>query len=230
MTVFKELKKLNSFKSVRRKNPDPLCHRPLKDNRLISKFIGYWEDAPRFSWPDQNWYTGTGLHYSELCDVRPIEQQICGNPNGRPDYQDTMLYDQEVVPGLLDGFGPFSTVRSKITQISNRSLDAAIAGQIGWHKDESPYEVLRVIVTLQSDLTYHFQIDNMSPVPLMPGHAYAFDQSKYHRVYSYEPSDLARVHLVLSFVTWFDKTSEGWKPNAFFGQRHPLDLFDLIDL
>lgn len=204
--------------------------RPLKNNNLIPKFVEYWKDAPRFSWPDQHWYTGTGLHYSDLCDVRPIEQQICGNPNNRPDYQDTMLYNQEVVPGLLDNLGPFSTVRSKITQISNKSLDAAFAGQVGWHKDESTYEVLRVLIPLQSDLTYFFQIDNMSPISLMPGYAYAFDQSKYHRVYSYEPSDLDRVHLVLSFVTWFDKASEGWKPNAFFGQRHPLDLFDLIEL
>ena len=141
-----------------------------------------------------------------------------------------MSYDQNLCPDLLKGLGPFPTVRCKITQMSNKSLAAALSSQQGWHRDESPYEVLRVVVPLSSDNTYFFQLDNLAPEALIPGYVYAFDQRRYHRVFSNEPSELDRIHLVLSFVTWFDQTGDGWKPNSFHGRRHPLDLFDLIEL
>jgi hypothetical protein len=87
---------------------------------------------------------------------------------------------------------------------------------------------LRVIIPLTSDLTYNFQIDGHHPVSLIPGHAYAFDQSRYHRVYSNNYSDLERIHLILSYVTWFDKKNGEWVPNQFFNSVHPLDLFKTL--
>jgi hypothetical protein len=100
----------------------------------------------------------------------------------------------------------------------------------GWHKDETPFEALRVIIPLSSNPVYQFQIDNYSPMTMIPGYAYAFDQSQHHRVFASGPCNSNRLHLVLSFVTWFDKIGEEWTPNGFFNKVHPLDLFDLVSL
>lgn len=195
----------------------------------MQRFFLHWESNQRHAWPTQDWYTGIGLHYSSKCPITPLSKQICGN-DGRKDYQDTMAYDSEVFPGLLSGFGMFPMVRCKITCMSGSSLTAQLNGHQSWHRDETPFEALRVVIPLASDMTYQFQLDNECPVSLIPGHAYAFDQSRYHRVFSNGSSNLDRLHLVLSFVTWFDRINGDWKPNAFCGKIHPLELFDEVVL
>ena len=229
MLVFERLRKKYSFKPIKLRGAT-IRSRPINRAGIFERFLNHWRDADRHEWPNQPWYTGTGLHYSQSCGIAPYSRQLCGNSDNRADYQDTLSYDQEVVPGLLDGFGSFPTVRCKITQLSGKSLGAQIRGHLDWHRDETPFEVLRVVIPLSSDLTYQFQMDNSAPMSLIPGHAYAFDQSRFHRVYSNDASDLDRTHLILSFVTWFDQVDGEWKPNPFFGKIHPLELFDLVDL
>jgi len=229
MTTFSQLKKKYHIKSVKTTGL-PLRVRPVKNQTIFDKFLGYWQTAEKHEWPNQPWYTGTGLHYNPASPINPRSKQICGNADNRPEYQDTIGYDAHVSIGLMDGFGPFSSVRCKITQLSGKSLDAQLRGHVDWHRDESPFEALRVIIPLVSDNTYQFQLENLHPVSLMAGNAYAFDQSRYHRVYSNGSSDIDRIHLILSFVTWFDRVNGEWVPNPFTSKIHPLDLFDMIEL
>lgn len=230
MTVFRDLRKKYNLRKVPNRS-EIMRHRPIKNPDLISRFVSHWNENKNHAhqWPGQPWYSGIGLHYSEKCQVMPLTKQVCGN-DGRPDYQDTMAYDREIFPGLLEGFGPFRMVRCKITCLSGTNLGAQINCQGSWHRDESPFEVLRVVIPLESDLTYLFQMDDRHPIALVPGNAYAFDQSIYHRVYSRTASSLDRTHLILSFVTWFELSKDGWVPGPFFNRKHPLDLFDMISL
>lgn len=230
VTLFKELKKTHGLRHVRNKSAS-LRRRPLDNKGLISKYITHWNQhtQDQHVWPNARWYRGIGLHYNPSCAVMPYTKQLCGN-DGRPDYQDTMAYDAETYPGLLEDFGPFPLVRSKITCLSGSDLGAQLGAQGAWHRDETPYEVLRVVIPLSSDLTYFFQIDDQQPEVLVPGYAYAFDQSKFHRVYSNNQSSLERLHLVLSFVTWFVRTDRVWQPGPFFNKVHPIELFDLVSL
>lgn len=229
--LFKGLRKQYGLRPVRCRGPRFRFKQVANWNRY-TPFIDHWKSATKFQWPDQPWYTGTGLHYSTACDVRPLEKQICGNPENRADYQDTLSYDQPLINGMFDGFGPFKAVRCKITCLKPAErVGLTSTPHKGWHKDESPYEVLRVIIPLASDMSYFFQLENNQPTALIPGTAYAFDQSRYHRVYSNGlGSDLDRIHLILSFVSWFDHRGDDWVPNRFFNAVHPLDLFDMIDL
>jgi len=229
--LFDGLKKRYGVRSVRCKGAR-LRFRSISNWSKYTPFFDHWSAAERFEWPDQPWYTGTGLHYSRSCTVRPLEKQICGNHGDRRDYQDTLSYDQPIVGGMFSGFGPFKAVRCKITCLKPAErLGMVSPPHQGWHRDESPYEVLRVIIPLASDMTYQFQMEDQRPMTLMPGTAYAFDQSRYHRVYSNGLSgNVDRIHLILSFVTWFDHDGSNWVPNRFFNTTHPLDLFDLLDL
>lgn len=204
--------------------------KPLKNKQIISRFLNFWQQAPRFAWPQQPWYTGTGLHYDPRSPVEPRESQVCGVCRHRPEYKDTLAYHEPVDASIMQGFGPLQMVRCKITQMENATL-GSVLNQGNWHRDESPYEVLRVIVPLSSDCTYQFQLDNHPPQALIPGYAYAFDQRRYHRVFSSDPSNLPRIHLILSFSSWLHLDDNGtWVPNAFFNAVHPLDLFDLVEV
>jgi hypothetical protein len=177
------------------------------------------------------WYYGTGLHYSNSCPIQPLTKQLCGNHENRDDYQDSLLYDKPIIPDLLQNLSQFSLVRCKIGCINGAdSQSQQISKTSGWHKDEYPHEVLRVIVPLHGDSSYLFELENHKPIPLLPGYVYAFDQSQWHKVYSSKPSDVHRVNLILSFVTWFNRVDDQWIPNDFCGKIHPLKLFDLIQL
>lgn len=229
MTVYTELRGKYGHRNVRIKN-GAFRTRKIENTDIIKDFLSYWDHAPKFEWPGQPSYIGTGLHYSKLSTIEPVEKQVCGNKDNLLEYQDTLRFDQPVVKNLLDRFDSFPLVRCKITEMKNITLSSVLQSQQGWHRDESPYEVLRVIIPLRSDLSYQFQLDNYSPEYIFPGYAYAFDQSVFHRVFSTDPSDLPRTHLILSFVTWYYQNNGEWYPNQFFGSVHPLDLFDLIPL
>lgn len=227
MTVFKSLKKIYKFKSIPWKH-NKILSRPLVKTELINKVITYWESVEHHTWPNAAYYTGTGLHYNRYCSLQPYTKQLCGNHGNRQDYQDTLQYDQLIEQDLLDDLGNFCLVRCKIGCLDGRTLPEYNINN--WHKDETPFEVLRVIVPIISSQSYRFQMENQLDFFLEPGNVYAFDQSQYHRVFTAEPSSISRIHLILSFVTWFKKEDDKWIPNEFCGKIHPLELFDAVDL
>ena len=93
-----------------------------------------------------------------------------------------------------------------------------------WHNDETPFEALRVIVPLDSDPVFKFQMDNEEPIWLEPGKVYAFDQSIPHRVFCSEQTTKTRLHLVLGIVTWFHYIEGIWVPNNHCDKVHPMEF------
>lgn len=220
MTVFANLKSKYKTKKIQQKCQG-LLSKPL-DTFDFSKYLDYWKMAKKHEWPGQSWYTGTGLHYCTQIDVEK-SQQVCGNIKKLKEYQDTMLYDTPVNESILNKIDEFSTVRSKIT-----CLDGKINTAGNWHKDETCFEALRIIIPLQTSPEYCIQLDNCDPVSLKKGFAYAFNQNEYHRVVVNKACSIKRIHLILSVVTWFENTGYGWIPNQYHNKIHPLDLFSRI--
>jgi hypothetical protein len=205
----------------------PILYKPLQNKDIISKFLQYYTTAEKFTWHKQPWYHGTGLHYSDISEVKPLAAQVCGGGYNNLEYQNTMLFDKPINPTLLQGIDYFPLVRCKITSMLPISGGNSNENFL-WHKDEKPHEVLRVIVPLESSNEYQFQLDNYMPMYLEPGNVYAFDQSCLHRIYKVAQPLQVRTHLVLSYVTWFDKVKDEWIPNEYAGKIHPLELFDRI--
>lgn len=229
VTIFESLKKQYGLRAVRRRG-SPLRNKPLKNNHIIGRFLDYYKYAEKFPWRNQPWYQGTGLHYSTKCNVRPFARQVCGGGYDNDDYENTMLFDQPINKKILKDVEFFPTVRCKITRMFG-SVDGGLQNEnLLWHKDERPYEVLRVIVPLESSNEYMFQLDNYEPMNLEVGMIYAFDQSILHRIFKTKITSQNRTHLILSYVTWFTKEKDEWIPNKNAGNIHPLDLFDQIDL
>ena len=230
-SIFKNLKKKYKFKSVVNRSQNFLS-KPLINHRLREKVLNYYNWAEKHTWHNHPWYCGTGLHYSNLCDITPITKQVCGGSFNNPYYENTLLFDTPVYANLLDNIEFFPLVRSKITTIQHDAPITPIISKDLWHRDETPFEVLRVVVPLKTNNDYLFQIDNNTPVNLKVGMVYAFDQSVYHRVFKNTAvSEINRTHLILSYVTWFKKYNNEWIPNEYAGKIHPLDIFaEQIDL
>jgi hypothetical protein len=229
VTVYSELKTEYKLKPVELRRKSKFISKPLINNDFLTKVLDFWSSAPKHEWPNTPNYTGTGLHYSGTCSVSPKTLQICGNHGNRSDYNDTLLYKECLAEDLLLDLSPFPTVRCKIGCM-NASVDFEYNQKKSWHKDETPYEVLRVVVPLTSNSVYRFQMDNECDIWLEPGMIYAFDQSVYHRVFTDGISQQQRIHLILSFVTWFDLYNDKWVPSKWFNKCHPMDLLDYINL
>ena len=229
VTLFQNLKRLHKLTAVKR-TCAPFASKPLENKHIISKFLDYYRHADKFSWHGQPWYQGTGLHYSTKCAVRPFSKQICGGGYDNNEYEDTMLFDTPLKPRLLTDLEFFPLVRCKITKILSHTDGGKQNEDVLWHRDEKPHEVLRVIVPLETSVEYKFQLDNYEPMNLEVGMVYAFDQSIFHRVFKSEISKQDRTHLILSYVTWFNKNNQEWIPNQYAGKVHPLELFNKIRL
>jgi len=227
VTVFKSLKTTYKLKSIPWKY-NKVITRPLTKTELINKVISYWDSVEHHVWPDAPYYTGTGLHYNKNCSLKPVTKQLCGNHGNRTDYQDTLQYDQLIPQNLLDDLSGFALVRCKIGCLNGKKLTNYNINN--WHTDETPFEVLRVIVPIVSDPSYRFQIENHSDCWLEPGNIYAFDQRQYHRIFTTTSSNISRIRLILSFVTWFNKIDGNWAPSEYCGKIHPLSLFDAVKL
>jgi hypothetical protein len=227
VTVFKNLIKVYNQKRLKQQSPIGLIKKPLLNQKIIEDLHDFWYSHESFSWPNQPWYRGIGLHRHQNCTVVPFTRQLCGN-TGREDYHDTLGYDVDIFPGLLDSVEicGYKAVRSKITCVSKKRKEI-LQSELSslWHKDETPYEALRIIIPITSDKSYLFQLDNCSPEFLETGYVYAFDQSQYHRVFYEGDSSVDRLHLVISLSTWFTKEGKNWVPTDNFNKTHPLDVF-----
>lgn len=101
------------------------------------------------------------------------------------------------------------------------------------HRDEFPYQNLRVNIPLQTSPEYMLEITGSDEYGntlelerhLEVGKMYVWNTRLPHRVYakSKPSSNLPRIHMVLGFMPWFNVNGEVATPNQFFGVQ-PFDL------
>lgn len=223
-TTFEHLKKKYKL-NTKIKGP---AYRELDlDNvNIIQKIADHWRENEHHCWPDSPHYRGVGLHYSLQSKIDPREKQVCGYRE-QDCYNDTLSYDQEIPNNFLRSITGFKTVRSKITEME---FAPNIDDHKLWHNDETPFEALRVVIPLESDRVFKFQLDNRDPIWLAPGKIYAFDQSIPHRVFCSDQTLNTRFHLVLGIVTWFHYIEGMWIPNEHCAKTHPMDLLDTLEI
>lgn len=223
-TTFEQLKKRYKFNT---KIKGPVYRELVLNNvNIIQKITDHWRENEHFAWPDSPYYQGVGLHYSLQSKIDPREKQVCGYRD-QDCYNDTLSYDQEIYNNFISNITGFKTVRSKITQMNY----APNAGDHTlWHNDETPFEALRVIIPLESDPVFKFQLEDRDPMWLEPGKIYAFDQSIPHRVFCSDQTFNSRLHLVLGITTWFHYIEGMWIPNEHCETTHPMDLLDTLEI
>jgi hypothetical protein len=128
-----------------------------------------------------------------------------------------------------------SLIRSRLSVLFGD--EGPVPFGIGWHRDESVFENLRINIPLETVASYKLQVEHEADQPredsksmsthhLAAGRAYTFDTHLPHRVFPTRRSKVRRVHLVLGFSPWLRYYSRGqaWEPNEYYGRVHPFDI------
>jgi len=130
-----------------------------------------------------------------------------------------------------------SVVRSRLSII--KAGHAQPAGfHWGWHKDEPVFENLRVNIHVTDSDDHRIQIMRDDRMPssrddeslvehrFKVGFGYSWDTHLPHRACAISESRSDRAAIVLGFSPWFDfdEINDEWKPNQFFGKKHPLQM------
>lgn len=136
-----------------------------------------------------------------------------------PCVTDTKLYD------IFKGFKR-SSIRGRIGVINANYVNDSMRPKVGWHKDETVFENLRINVPIVTDETFMFEIEGHSPVHLEIGKMYSWDTHIPHRVFPTVQEPKTRIHLVFGFSPWFDylPDEDAYVSNEFYGEMHPIDM------
>jgi hypothetical protein len=115
-------------------------------------------------------------------------------------------------------------IRSRISTIEGSSVP--IDNETGWHRDESIFINLRLNIPITTSDEFFFEMKDVKPYNLKLGKLYSWDTNIPHRVSSHTTTDNNRTHLVIGVSPWYDynKVSNAWTPNEFFGKKHPFDM------
>jgi hypothetical protein len=189
-------------------------------------------------------------HKSTLgTDKLTVQEQYYGDQHkiqivgGLNSYYDSYGFNVRTDASKIGILGEFldsckrTLIRSRISTIPANNIQTTNFSYM-WHRDETVFENLRFNIPVTSDNNYLFQIEPkfQKPFPQSPfmitehldtGYAYSWDTNKPHRVFANSLSDQDRTNIVLGFSPWFDLIAGEWKPNKFFGVKHPLDM--LVD-
>jgi len=102
-----------------------------------------------------------------------------------------------------------------------------------YHRDEFPFQNLRVNIPLQTDPAYVLEIKGSDEYGneltheqhLSVGKCYVWNTRIPHRVYAKTKpeSDLPRIHIVLGVMPWINVDGDTYSKNQFFGVQ-PFDL------
>jgi len=130
-----------------------------------------------------------------------------------------------------------SVVRSRLSIIRSGHPQPS-SFRWGWHKDEPVFENLRVNIHVTDSDDHRIQIMSDDRMPSSQddpcltehkfevGFGYSWDTHLPHRACAVADSKRDRAAIVLGFSPWFDfdESSDEWKPNEFFGKKHPLQM------
>lgn len=158
---------------------------------------------------------------------RDIENRL------KDDYLDSLGFRKlipELVgkPGLRDLFARFSlpVVRSTARTINGCLTYPTIAGDGGMHRDDSPFEVLRINIPLTDSELFGIQYLGQQPQMFEIGKALVINADHPHRAYIAAVSTTQRTNLIVGVTPWLDYDHQRgvWSLNNHFGRVHPYDL------
>lgn len=117
-------------------------------------------------------------------------------------------------------------VRCTLRIIDGQRVCASQDDEGGMHRDDPPFEMLRVNLCITSSENFGLQYIDQAPIILQPGAHSVINSDTSHRVWIKKRSDFRRMHLIVGLVPWlnYDVELDAWSPNAHFGNTHPYDL------
>lgn len=126
---------------------------------------------------------------------------------------------------LLNSF-KLPLVRCTSRTINGSLTYPTIRGDGGLHTDDSPFEILRVNVSITNNGDYGLQYGDMEPIFTKPGDNLVVNTDVKHRSFIKQHNDFLRTNLVIGMTPWlnYDHSTDTWSTNEFFGKVHPYDI------
>ena len=96
----------------------------------------------------------------------------------------------------------------------------------GLHIDDSPFEVLRINVSISNNGDFGLQYEGQEPIFAKEGSNLVVNTDVRHRAFIKESNNFLRTNLVIGVTPWlnYDKEKDEWSTNEFFGKLHPYDM------
>lgn len=201
---------------------------PIKNyNKIKNLILENQNIFLKWNQPENN-YMGYGLTYNKYNIIRPFESQVLGK------YQyDTILnsyedswgfyYKNDLGKRIYDLMEiPLMMIRSRIALLKG---DIDINSRSSWHKDESPYECIRVNVPIITNDNFHLQLKNKIITP-KEGYMYIWNTSLIHRAFCSNTNNTNRISLVLGYNPYYYLENDKWVRNL--NNSDPLTLIKNI--
>ena len=145
----------------------------------------------------------------------------------------TPFADYKGVKDLFDTFHR-TIVRSRISTIHAGNSEATKA-DFCWHDDELTFINLRMNIPVQTTPNYVVQVLrgttedqlDIAEFPMKEKYAYVYDTHKLHRPLCKKLDTVDRINMIVGISPWFDfdKDSQSWISNEFYGEMHPFEIF-----
>lgn len=125
---------------------------------------------------------------------------------------------------LLNSFN-FPVIRVTVRTI-NGLLSSPSKGDGGFHTDDSPFEVLRINVSLSNNGNFGLEYKNKKIIYTEAGNNIVVNTDKLHRSYIKETSNFQRTNLIIGLAPWlnYDSINNIWSLNHYYAKKHPYDL------
>lgn len=133
-------------------------------------------------------------------------------------------------PGLR---GLFEKIAHPIVRVTARTQNGTICAATryaaedgGMHVDDSPFEVLRINVSLSNNEMFGLEYEGHEPIIWEPGGNFIVNTDVRHRAYIKESSEFLRTNLIIGVCPWlsYDTETDSWSVNEYFGKIHPYDM------
>jgi hypothetical protein len=126
---------------------------------------------------------------------------------------------------LLSQIAP-SITRSTLRTINGILVRPSATTQGGFHVDDSPFEVLRLNISLNNDGNFGLEYEGHPPIIFRTGQALVVNTDVRHRAYVANNTSFQRTNLIVGVSPWldYDSAADEWTLNKYFGQVHPYDI------
>lgn len=149
------------------------------------------------------------------------------------DYLDGLGF-RRILPQVKSYKNLYALLRSfklPIVRCTSRTINGSltyptIKGDGGMHKDDCPFEILRVNISITNNGDFGLQYEGMEPLYTPAGENIVVNTDVRHRAYIKQTNDFLRTNLVIGITPWlnYDQLKDEWSLNEYFGKLHPYDI------
>lgn len=186
--------------------------------------------------PQEQWKKATFGHprYKEY-SAYDYYQAVSADSKNRikGDYLDSLGF-VEPLPAVLQKkalSGLFQRFTLPVVRATARTINGSLTyptqpGDGGLHTDDSPFEVLRINISLSNNGDFGLQYQDEPPMFPEVGQSLVINTDVKHRAFIKQHNAFLRTNLVIGVTPWlnYDKTNEEWSLNKYFGRVHPYDI------